>query len=341
MSKTVFILGAGASISHSERIFPSYDKFFSKAKELHIFTNKNTGRVLKKYKHLAKYILNVMKVDILNEKIETEIDIEKLMTFIDIEIENSDNRETYQIFKKKLLQMIIDLFEALSNKIEIKSGDYNDFVKNIKQNDTIITFNWDLLLDRLLKGKNQYSNLDNLILDEMDLITYNRPIDNKMLINDGYYLKLHGSIDWRYCTNSNCDAYNKILNNEVDICTRCFKKLNRLIIPPIINKHYIIYPFINKLWTLASIQLQHAHKVVIWGYRLPPTDFYSNWLLSKNSNRAEEVSIINPDCILSEDRKDIRLNRKYFLKPFFDIYGEKKINLYRDFQGFLNGDRIK
>jgi len=32
MSKTVFILGAGASISHSKGSFPSYNDFFTKAK---------------------------------------------------------------------------------------------------------------------------------------------------------------------------------------------------------------------------------------------------------------------------------------------------------------------
>ena len=339
MNKTVFILGAGASISHSQGNFPSYNDFFSKARTLNLINDKNSGEVLDKYKGLRNYILNVIKTDILSEK--STVDIEMLMTFIDIEIENTDNRESYQIYKKRLLEIIIMLFEELSNNLKAKKGDYNDFVENIKDNHTVITFNWDLLLDRILKDKKQYDNLNDLILSEMNLIAFNRPINSKLLSNNGYYLKLHGSIDWQYCPNSNCDANNKILISEGNVCGRCFKHFNRLIIPPIINKQYKTYPFIEKLWTLASIQLEAAQEVVIWGYRLPPTDFYSNWLLSKTSNKVKKVSIVNPDCILPSKRKDIRLNRKNFLKPFSDIYGEKKIVLYKNYQDYLSGKRIK
>jgi len=339
MSKIVFILGAGASISHSQGDFPSYNEFFSKARTLNLINDKNSGKVLKEYENLREYILKTMKTDILSEK--STVDIERLMTFMDIEIENADNRESYQIYKKRLLEIIIILFKELSNNLKAENGDYNNFVKNIKDNNTVITFNWDLLLDRIFKNKKQYENLNDLILSEMDLITYNKPIDSKLLSNNGYYLKLHGSIDWQYCPNSSCDANNKILISEGGICGRCFKPYNKLIIPPIINKQYKTYPFIEKLWTLASMQLEATQEIVIWGYSLPPTDFYSNWLLSKTNNKIKKVSIVNPDCILSSDKKDVRLNRKNFLKPFYDIYGEKKIILYKNYQDYLSGRRIK
>ena len=339
MSKTVFILGAGASISHSKGNFPSYNDFFSKARTLNLINDKNSGEVLKKYEGLREYILKLMKIDILSKK--SEIDIERLMTFIDIEIENTDNRELYQIYKKRLLEIIILLFEKLSKHFKVKRGDYNNFVDNINYNDTVITFNWDLLLDRRIKGKKQYENLGDLILDEMDPIAFNKTFDSTLLANNGYYLKLHGSTNWQYCSNSNCDANNKILISEGDRCGRCFKRLNRLIIPPIINKQYKTYPFIEKLWTLAFLQLDSAQEVVIWGYRLPPTDFYSNWLLSKTSRNVKKVSIVNPDCILPGKWKDNRLNIKNFLKPFYDIYGEKKIVLYKNYQNYLRGRRIK
>ena len=141
----------------------------------------------------------------------------------------------------------------------------------------------------------------------MDAITFNRTFDSKELSEKGFYLKLHGSIDWKYCANSNCGANNKVLIAECGRCRRCFRRLNRLIIPPIINKQYKNYPFIEKIWTLASIQLDSAEEILIWGYRLPPTDFYSNWLLSKTSNNVIKVSIVNPACILKGDWKETRL----------------------------------
>ncbi len=339
MSKTVFILGAGASIAHSKGKFPSYNDFFTKARNLNLIQDKNSDVVFEEYKDLTEYIFKMMKVDILSEK--SEIDIERLMTFIDIEIENAEDKETYQIYRKKLLEIIYKLFNKLSMLYKIERGDYNDFVDNINYNDTVITFNWDLLLDRRIKGKKQYENLGDLILDEMDPIAFNKTFDSALLANNGYYLKLHGSINWQYCSNNNCDANNKILISEGDRCGRCFKLLNRLIIPPIINKQYKTYPFIEKLWTLASIQLDSAQEVVIWGYRLPLTDFYSNWLLSKTSRNVKKVSMVNPDCILSGKWKETRLNKKDFLQPFYDIYGEKKIISYKNYQDYLRGKRIK
>ena len=41
MSKTVFILGAGASIAHSKGKFPSYNSFFSQIKNLNLINYKN------------------------------------------------------------------------------------------------------------------------------------------------------------------------------------------------------------------------------------------------------------------------------------------------------------
>ncbi|MBA7514400.1 hypothetical protein ES705_06428 [subsurface metagenome] len=263
------------------------------------------------------------------------------MTFIDIEIENSEDKEIYQIYRKRLLEIIYNLFNKLSMQYKVERGDYNDFVENIHGDDTVITFNWDLLLDRIIKQKEQYINTQSLILDEMDAITFNRTFDSKELSEKSFYLKLHGSINWKYCPNSNCWTNNKVIITEYDRCGRCFKRLNRLIIPPIINKQYKKYPFIEKIWTLASIQLESAEEIVIWGYRLPPTDFYSNWLLSKTSKKVKKVSIVNPDCILQGEWKKNRLNKKNFLQPFFDIYGEKKTISYKNYQDYLKGKRIK
>lgn len=338
MSKTVFILGAGASISHSKGNFPSYNGFFLKARNLNLIGNENSGKVLVKYENLREYILRILNKDILNINEKNTIDIERLMTYIDIEIENAYNPEPYKILRKTLLELIIELFEKLSNNIKEKRGDYNNFVENIKDHHTIITFNWDLLLDRILKNKKQYKNLTDLINSEMDLITFNRPINSNLITNNGYYLKLHGSVDWKYCAYNNCDAKNKVLISEENICGRCIRTLNKLIIPPIINKQYKIYPFIEKLWTLARIQLTVADKLVIWGYRLPPTDFYSDWLIRTNNN-VKEVSIINPDCFKKIKGKKLQRNMK-FLEPFLDIFLSNKksteVNYYEKFSDYIH-----
>jgi len=111
MIKTVFILGAGASISHSKGDFPSYNEFFSKAKTLGLINKRESGKIFKKYEGLKEYILNVIGEDILNEK--NKIDIERLMTFIDIEIENSNDQESYKIYRKNIFFLYILLIYPL------------------------------------------------------------------------------------------------------------------------------------------------------------------------------------------------------------------------------------
>ena len=335
MSKTVFILGAGASISHSKGKFPSYNDFFTKARTLNLINDKILNDI-----DLLDYIYRIMKVNILSDK--SQVDIEKLMTFMDIEIENTNNRESYkiQLFKERLLEIIIKLFENLSKDLKSKNEDYNNFIKKIKDNDTVITFNWDVLLDKIFIGKSQYSNLISLIEKDRSPVILDEPTNSNILSEKSYYLKLHGSADWKYCPNKDCDAHNKIFISMDNLCATCFKSLNTLIIPPIINKQFKTYPFIEKLWELARIQLDIAQEIVIWGYRLPPTDFYSNWLLSKTSSNVKKVSIVNPDCILSGKRRNVR-NIKNFLQPFYDIYGEKKIVLYKDYKDYLSKNIIK
>ncbi len=338
MSKTIFILGAGASIAHSQGSFPSYNEFFLKARNLNLINEEGSGKVLKKYESLREYVQKIMKKDILSISEKNTIDIERLMTYIDIEIENADEPEPYKILRKTLLELIIELFEKLSNNIKEKRGDYNDLLENIKGDYTIITFNWDLLLDRILQSKKQYQNLEELIDSEMDLMAFHQPINSHLLSQNGYYLKLHGSVDWKYCSHSNCDAKNKVLISEENICGRCIKPLNKLIIPPIINKQYKIYPFIEKLWTLARLQLTVAEELVIWGYRLPPTDFYSDWLI-RTSNNVKKVSIINPDCFRKIKDQKLQRNMK-FLEPFLDIFlSDKKsteMNYYESFSDYIH-----
>lgn len=198
----------------------------------------------------------------------------------------------------------------------------------------------DVLLDKIFLGKNQYSNLTNLIQKDTSPVILDEPINSDILSEKSYYLKLHGSVDWKYCLNRNCDAHNKIFISTNNLCGTCYKSLSTLIIPPIINKQFKVYPFIEKLWELGSKQLDVAQEIVIWGYRLPPTDFYSNWLLNKTSTNVKTVSIINPDCTLPGKRGNDR-NIKNFLQPFYDIYGEKKIVLYKDYKNYLSKNRIK
>lgn len=352
MSKTVFILGAGASYSHSNKEFPLINDIFKVAKQsliTSLITDINT--LNPNYECVENYIKEKFNKSILDSR--QKLNIEDILTNLEIDIEKTKNNDL-QIIKDRIIAIIFNTFFILTNKSYYykRSCDYFLFFNQLKDNDTIITYNWDLLLDNILDREKIISNIKNLgqvedgILKKQylrmltDLSAYRdlswdrtiAPYENYH--SKGYYLKLHGSIDWLYCPNEDCGLYSKvfpikkIIGEEYLIakykCHECSSKMKHLIIPPVLNKNYSSFPFVKKLWNIALEELKSADELVIWGYQLPPTDFYNRWLFRQKSDKLKKVSIINPACFRKKKNKEPQRN-KIFLEPFLDIFKVSKI----------------
>ena len=201
--------------------------------------------------------------------------------------------------------------------VSTKNGEYDKLIRFISEADTIITYNWDILLDiifgreyELQKKAFEYSgairgfannngvkkskeeaayrystflqNYTALGEGTLGRLAVKQPYD-QWDVKKGYFIKAHGSIDWLYCSNEACREYRKVLPvlkpDSSLYCSACHEPLDCLIIPPVLNKGYRNYPLIRVLWNLATIELAHADELVVWGYSLPPTDFYAKWLL--------------------------------------------------------------
>ena len=168
----------------------------------------------------------------------------------------------------------------------------------------------------------------------------------------GYYLKLHGSVDWYFCNNHLCRAYSLVfpVNDYFNdnFCAECHKKLRPMLIPPILNKPYNQYSGIQKLWGTALRKIERCTELIIWGYSLPPTDFNSSWLL-RHARMARKISIINPDCMLksksNQSAKSLRMNR-IFLENFNSIFGANtdlnaKLETYEMFPDYFENMSIE
>ena len=161
----------------------------------------------------------------------------------------------------------------------------------------------------------------------------------------GYYLKLHGSVDWVFCLNNSCRAYNRvypIIDTVKDnFCSDCHEKMDYLIIPPVLYKQYKSYPFIQLLWNVAKNEMQIADEIIIWGYSIPPTDFYSNWLLRQARKNVKSMKVIDPACV-KKDKKEINED---FNNKFYEIYKncleEEDFKFYYNFEDFLEDKRIE
>lgn len=358
MSKTVFILGAGASYSHSNKEFPLVNDIFKVAKQLSVTTLKNNSNTLSlDYECVENYIKEKFNKSILDSR--QKLNIEDILTNLEIDIEKIKTNNL-QIIRDRIIAIIFNTFSILTNKSyhNERNNDYFLFLKKLKDNDTIITYNWDLLLDNILnreelinkiKDRNFYENDNKNTLKEQylnmlkDLSGY-RGYHNLRIYapyekyySKGYYLKLHGSIDWLYCPNEDCGLYSKIfpvthIMGEYR-CSECSSIMKPLIIPPVLNKNYSSFPFIKKLWNIALEEIRSADELVVWGYSLPLTDFYNRWLFRQTSDRLKKIAIINPECFKKGKNKDLKPNNK-FLERFLDIF--KASNIVPDINYFEN-----
>ena len=346
--KRVFILGAGSSIGHSHNQFPNIKEFFVKAKNIGLDLERD-------YSQINEYTISLYDRSILDRR--NRIDIESLFTNVEIEIERRPSHNLIQI-RQQLLRLIQLVLIGLEQKIDSKRSEYNDLFDQLHSNDTIITFNWDLLFDDVLwrekalevaptlSGcpKPQYTNF----LTELSIyhdFHQAHGIDRPYTLwpaDTGQYLKMHGSVDWFYCANESCYGHNKVfplLNPTADhYCSECHEQVQLLIIPPILNKGYRNYPLIRRIWNLAAQEIRSATELIIWGYSLPPTDFYSDWLMRQARNAPlSKLSIINPEAI---DKSKTKIGP--IVGRFRDMFRKKsthpEVIIYEYFSDYPHND---
>ncbi|PKA06459.1 hypothetical protein [Leptospira harrisiae] len=341
-NKKTFILGAGSSISASKGKLPSIQNFFEKLKELGLSKSENLDRI--KY-----YVESNLGKSI--DKKQDKLDIENLLTLLQIDVEKSNRPEFIQI-RDDLINLISTVIDSCQNNIDIDE-DYPYFSSLLNEKDTIITFNWDTLLDITLKEqkKEQYFRY----IEEFTANYEQDPNEEKYFkspytldINydlKGNLLKMHGSIDWYCCKNNYCKIANKIFildTKESSFpykCGECHEPVYVMIIPPVLNKSYNIIPIIRKIWNVAARDIEVTNHLIIWGYSLPPTDFYSEWLIRqiRKGRRLTDLTIIDPS-VITQTTTNTTISYR-FVRKYYDIFrdlglSKSNISLYQYFSDY-------
>ena len=238
--------------------------------------------------------------------------------------------------KEYLIKLIHYIVNLESNKDSIYYGKFWDAVSRYNSNISVITLNYDTLLEHSFNpyyGKFGYIDyclyFMNYDKDErmksfrfwvnprepIKVAGSNIPVPIKII-------KVHGSLNWKYC---NCCGqilltpwdrkidlnHGKFLgytypeNKEYEYsCPIDGTDFQTLIIPPSYLKT-IKPPIISSLLGEAGKEIRVAKKIVLIGYSLSDADIQIKALLKKQLSDKSEIIVINP-------RKNISFKSRYY-----------------------------
>ncbi len=256
-------------------------------------------------------------------KILEDLDnIEKLFSFLEMEVQLSSGNQQLRDDMKYLIGRTLEVTTdgdiptgtyslRIAGKDQQMTGTWYGFFaqivsgfwnpQKVEKNstiDSIITFNYDLVLERELEKRRirpAYHCGQNA---DYYPRAFAEPIVQMNL------LKLHGSINWAIC--KECKRLHFMpyqgyrLSDLLSYsCSQCNRTncLEVLIVPPTWNKG-IDEAFIRSVWTQALRELMSAGRIFIIGYSFPETDQFFKFMLGlalAHNNELVEVHIVNPE----------------------------------------------
>jgi hypothetical protein len=292
LENKVFILGAGASKPAGA---PLINEFFATG-IFHLIQGTAFPDKLDNYKHFFAYLKNKYGFDINNSDpyksnpfafVEnTKINIEQILSNIEEEISNNNKR--MEDARKETARFV---FATLENAVRNGSNNncYPDFVKKkvdiFSDDSTIITFNYEIILERALpRGCFSYGiDIDKDKISNFD--SYERSYKNNLLL-----LKLHGSLNWAMC--SQCrkmylfwsQRYDDIFKKK---CKSCNSNLEAVLIPPTRVKRNHLKNLkkgfgLEKLWKMAKEKIILTDEITIIGYSFGEYDYEATGLILNN-----------------------------------------------------------
>lgn len=305
----VYVLGAGAS--HGEQLVPINRAlpsstcpppvttgFFSR--KLLADTRYSADLIENNFKNLVNWIrwlhIGDGKVTIGEGQWES-LNIEDVFTWLEIrrEFESSESHSAAMLLLMKT-ELLSYIFRMIGLCTKNSRGTYSTaLVKALRADDSIITFNWDLLIDDCFLSQlrpnvppQHYANFRKRIGD----LTEHDAVVPGGQPGSGLFLKLHGSLNWFQCTNPRCAASERlIIRDDIDrclewsmginkffMCQRCGSETLPMIVPPVLRKPIIDHETTRAAWGLARKIVSSADVLVIIGFSAAPSDYYATWL---------------------------------------------------------------
>ncbi len=158
----------------------------------------------------------------------------------------------------------------------VLSGKYDDPRRTASRSNTVITFNYDLLVDDALiriGAKPGY---------ELANATFDEPNQSKTIVP---LLKLHGSTNWAICECNQIHVLGEKATGNPEMfrsmqCRKCHKAgLRLLLVPPSWDKSEYS-KIMQPVWKQAVDALKTATRICVIGYSMPEADAFFKFLLA-------------------------------------------------------------
>lgn len=335
---TIFIFGAGASrggLEYRGVPYPPVDNdFFDIANQIRFHgTPKLARRVLDTVFNLYKRTTGI-SLEACYRDIETRGDIGRFC-------KTSNNPMNWSRRKKNLEELIRRIFiqtigeEKETNRRKV-SVIHQNILSLLGEGDTILTFNYDLLIEESFKSAKLWNPVNGYGLkisqepkDWCRAWLKNR--NNSSLTKSKILLlKLHGSLNWILHHNGRVSLKPRpyvVRTNRYG--NPVFEKV--AIIAPGWNKRIDESPF-NKLWQLARLKLEKCKSIVIFGYSLPENDFLAKSFFSEVARTREARKDFLKELYIADPNPQVK---ERFIKLFTSaLSSHGKVFQYKSIEDF-------
>jgi NAD-dependent SIR2 family protein deacetylase len=283
-----------------------------------------------------------------------DIDIENIFTILDRAYTSEENFQKHDVtellnLRSGLIDLIIATIDYHQQQ-ELPNA-YNKFAEHLfatrsSSDDkvSVLSLNWDTLLEKSLLDL----KIDKL---KVDYCFYNYGLSDEFIPHItlkalGYsnikILKLHGSINWLYCSNCGRMYVDESINigTKKEECTYC-KKYSLM---PSSQYSYGLHPFIvtptllkkfdnlhiKYSWQNTFVELQEADNVVFIGYSLPKADYEFMYLLKKAINDDKKITVV---LASSDEHGDENCSAP---KRYKALFGDKIEFYFNGFENWIN-----
>jgi hypothetical protein len=359
-TRRVFILGAGSSAAFkgNKGCCPTVSEFFIRASEIGLLKFYKEQSMSEPLFRFVQREFGIKKSDL--NKIP--VNIENVITRLEEVIEEYEQNGRYKV-KGQLRRnrKAIDLYGTRLQAstfighvlLELTNGALSplhvQLARNLTNQDTIISFNYDLLMDYALENTGKWWPYSGYRIPFKAIIDGDKQLPAIVTTDPGIaYLKLHGSLNWLYGINPYRILFNtpvpfgqdifllrkiihEIISGPMDIAGKheytegnIYYDLHSLIVAPRKDKQYASFPkVLNSLWDIASKAISKANEVIIIGYSIPESDTKSRELIQTAQTNKPSFIVVDKNPAQVSERLEI-------------LIGCRPYKNYNSFQDYLN-----